>query len=305
MATILVAGLINYETTVKVPGFPLEYAPVHYPFYGVRSTVSGVGYNVSKALTRLGHRVRFLSMTAADGPGELVQRTLAADGIPAEHVLPLLDLTPQSVILVEPGGKRQIHVDLKAIQETAYPSERFTAALQGCDLAVLCNINFARPFLPLARQRGVRIASDVHTLASLDDAYNQDWLEAADILFLSDERLPASPEQFAADLLRRYPTQTLVIGRGAQGALLATRHPPAAVNVPAAVVRPVTNTIGAGDALFSAFVHGAVQGEAPLAALRKACLYAAYKIGEDGGAQGLLDRPAFEQLCREQATSPD
>jgi len=49
MSTIFISGLINIETTVQVEGFPIEYSPVRYPFFGVRSTVSGVGYNVAKA----------------------------------------------------------------------------------------------------------------------------------------------------------------------------------------------------------------------------------------------------------------
>ena len=52
---ILVSGLINIETTVGVDGFPIDYSPVRYPFFGVRSTVSGVGLNVSKALTTSGN----------------------------------------------------------------------------------------------------------------------------------------------------------------------------------------------------------------------------------------------------------
>ncbi len=53
MSPILVSGLINIETTVRVDRFPIPYFPVRYPFFGVRSTVSGVGLNVSKALKNL------------------------------------------------------------------------------------------------------------------------------------------------------------------------------------------------------------------------------------------------------------
>ncbi len=42
MAKVLVSGLINIETTLKIDRFPFEYAPVRYPFFGVNSTVSGV-----------------------------------------------------------------------------------------------------------------------------------------------------------------------------------------------------------------------------------------------------------------------
>lgn len=41
MSMLFISGLTNVETTVAIPGFPLPYAPVHYPFHGIQSTVSG------------------------------------------------------------------------------------------------------------------------------------------------------------------------------------------------------------------------------------------------------------------------
>jgi len=57
MPAITIAGLINIETTVTVTEFPIAYTPVQYPFFGVKTTVAGVGYNISKALLSLGHTV--------------------------------------------------------------------------------------------------------------------------------------------------------------------------------------------------------------------------------------------------------
>ena len=37
---ILVSGLLNIETTVAVKGFPIEYYPIDYPFFGINSNVS-------------------------------------------------------------------------------------------------------------------------------------------------------------------------------------------------------------------------------------------------------------------------
>ena len=54
MNNILVCGLINIETTLKVDNFPIEYSPVEYNFFGVNSSISGVGYNIVKALKTLG-----------------------------------------------------------------------------------------------------------------------------------------------------------------------------------------------------------------------------------------------------------
>src|SRR5512135_1175884 len=119
MASILVSGLINLETTLRVDRFPIEYAPVRYPFFGVNHSVSGVGYNVARALTTLGDGVRFLSLVGQDPAGNLAMHALDSAGIPAHDVLQKLERTAQSVILYDPAGRRQIHVDLKDIQDQA------------------------------------------------------------------------------------------------------------------------------------------------------------------------------------------
>jgi acarbose 7IV-phosphotransferase len=313
MARILVSGLINIETTLRVDRFPIDYTPVRYPFWDVATTVSGVGYNVAKALTVLGDEVPFLSLIGHDLYGDLVITSLERDRVPAQDVRADLIATPQSVILYDGEGRRQINVDLKDIQERTYPRDALERALEGCDLAVLCNINFSRPFLALARERGVPIATDVHAISSLDDDYNRDWLAAADILFMSDELLPTSPDAWARQVLDRYPARIVVIGLGSQGALLAQRDPMRIVRLPAVETRPIVNTIGAGDALFSAFVHtctrmgqactrmgqaGTRAGEA-YAALQRAMVFASYKIGEKGAAEGFLTESQLETWYRQ------
>ena len=82
MSRILVSGLINIETTLQVEDFPIAYEPVRFPFFGIQCSVSGVGYNVAKALTVLGDGVCFLSMIGGDMAGRLVLESLADDGIP-------------------------------------------------------------------------------------------------------------------------------------------------------------------------------------------------------------------------------
>jgi ribokinase len=62
------------------------------------------------------------------------------------------------------------------------------------------------------------------------------------------------------------------------------------------VARPIVNTIGAGDALFSAFVHYYAATRAPYEAIRRAITFAGYKIGAAGAAEGFLSAPALEAL---------
>lgn len=299
MSAILVAGLTNIETTLRVDGFPITYEPVRYPFDGISSAVAGVGYNISKALTTLGDSVRFLSLVGGDASYPMVQAALARDALPQEYVLALAPETAKSVIAYDAHGRRAIFVDLKDIQQRPYPAEQFDTALRGSALAVLCNINFTRPFLGRARRAGVPVATDVHTIASLDDPYNHDYLAAADILFMSDERLPEPPEAWARRVLDRFGAAVVVIGMGAQGALLAVRADNFIERVPAAHVRPVVSTIGAGDALFAAFVHAYVSAGDPYSAIRQAVVFAAHKIGVAGAAAGFLDAAALAALCRQ------
>ena len=277
------------ETTLRVSGFPVEYEPVRFPFFGIHSSVSGVGFNLAKALTVLGHPVRLAALVGKDLAAAEVRGTLEQAGIDDTYVLASLQETPQSVILYEMGGRRLINTDLKDIQERAYPRERMVQSLHGCGLAVLCNINFARPNLRLARQAGVLIATDVHTIADLDDAYNRDFMAAADILFMSDERLPCGPEEWVRRLQERYAAAIIGVGLGGRGALLAVRESGRIEHFPAVTTRPVVNTIGAGDALFAAFLHGYLTTGDPHLAMGNAMVFASYKIGETGAAAGFLD----------------
>ena len=56
----------------------------------------------------------------------------------------------------------------------------------------------------------------------------------------------------------------------------------------------VVNTVGAGDALFSAFIHYTAKGFAPLDALRRAQIFAAAKIRESGASRGFVTEDAIE-----------
>ena len=299
MAKILVSGLINIETSVRVDKFPIEYSPVRYPFFGVNSTISGVGFNVAKALAKLGDQAILMSMIGADMYTEQIYKALTDAKIEHQHVLDNLVQTPQSVILFDHEGRRQINVDLKDVQSQSYPLDQFESALPGCELAAMCNINYSREFLQAVKSANIPLATDIHSISRLDDEYEQDFLAAADILFCSDEMLPCSPEEWAQKVFNRYGVNILVVGLGRQGAFLAVRDVKLSSRYPAIHTRPVVNTIGAGDALFSCFTHYYLRTKDPSLALQKAIVFASYKIGESGAANGFLGEDDLELLYRQ------
>ena len=286
MSNILISGLVNTETTVRVREFPIPYYPIDYPFFGVSTAVSGVGYNLAKALKTLGDQVMLLSMTGEDLPGQQIRHELEALGVDTQGIRSCLKETPNSAVLYDGDGKRQIYCDLKDIQETDYGFD--PAVCRDADLVVACNINFNRPLLHAAKAAGKTVATDVHVLRDLHDDYNREFMACADILFLSDEGIGDDYRGFLWELGQLYHNQIIVLGRGGKGAALHLPREGSFFELPAVQVGQVLNTVGAGDALFSGFLHGYAKGLEPLEALRQAQYFAAAKIRTSGAAKGFI-----------------
>lgn len=294
MKHILISGLVNTETTVQVRKFPIDYYPIDYPFFGVQTAVSGVAYNIAGALRSLGDGVTLLSMTGSDFPASFIRQELSELGVDTAHILPRLDQTPSSVVLYDPEGRRQIYCDLKDIQQWQYPFS--DEVIASADLVAACNTNFNRPLLARAKALGKPVATDVHVLSDPRDSYNRDFMEAADILFLSDEALGEDWRSFLYELAGLYGCGIIVLGRGGKGAAMYRRETGEITELPAAHVGQVVNTVGAGDALFSAFIHYCAAGMASVEALKRAQVFAAAKIRVSGAARGFVTEAEVERL---------
>lgn len=294
MSSILISGLVNIETNIQVEAFPIDYTPIHYSFFGIQQNPAGVGLNLAFALHQLGDDVRLLSLVGQDAAGSTIRQTVEQHGLDSRYLLPELRESAQSAILYDADGRRQIYCDLKDIQDRTYPTEMFRQAVADCGWVCLCNINFSRALLPLAKELGKHIATDVQVLSDLYDPYNADFMRHADVLFLSDSNLPEAPEPFVQKLAGIYGNDIIVVGLGGEGALLYVKADQFMGRFPAVYTRPVVNTVGAGDALFAAFVHFYAQSGNPYESLKKAMLFASYKIGVSGAAQGFLTEPELE-----------
>ena len=100
---------------------------------------------------------------------------------------------------------------------------------------------------------------------------------------------------FLYRLAETYPCQLMILGRGGKGAALYQRSTGQITELPAAYAGPVVNTVGAGDALFSSFLHFYAKGHAPEEALRRAQVFAAHKITVTGASNGFVTEEIVEQ----------
>jgi len=287
MKSILVCGLTNIETTLKINRFPIEYSPVEYNFFGVNSSISGVGYNISKALKTLGNDPYFFSIIGNDMYKEIIFNDLLINGIDPVYVLPLLEQTVQSGILYE-SNIRKIILDLKNIQEIKYPVGFVEKIMDQFEIGILCNINFSRDFLKILKKNGKLIATDVHVIYDINDEYNHDFIEYSDIIFMSNENLHGKENYFINQLIQKYNHEIIVIGMGENGLLIYTKEKDDIKHFPSIKTREVVNTIGAGDALFSCFIYFYNKTKDPYYSIEMATIFASYKIGENGGAKGFL-----------------
>ncbi len=302
MSRIIVSGLVNVETTLNIGNFPVEYSPIEYKFFGLRSNVAGVAYNVAKALTILEDNVELISMIGRDGESKVVLEGIQNAGVNDKYILTKLNETPTSLILFDEEGKRKIYCDLKDIQETEYPMEDAESAIKSADLVVACNCNFNRPLLTMAKDMGKTIATDVHVLSDLKDDYNRDFMQYADIVFMSDEIIVSdneNPRDFLKAMYGMYAPKVIVLGRGSKGALMYLGEKDEFVELPAVKTNDVVNTVGAGDALFSAFVHYYAKGMEAVECLKRAQIFASLKIAYNGASLGFASEEEIERWYKE------
>ncbi len=293
---VFVSGLLNIETTIKVRKFPIEYYPIDYPFFGIDSSVSGVGYNLAKAFLHLGDEVNLLSYLGKDTEGGIVAKRLEEDGIFSGNIFSELERTPVSCVLYDEDGKRQIYCDLKDIQGKSAAYEK-VKEIEDCELFAICNTNFNRELIKRLKDGGKLIATDVHVLGDIFDEYNADFMKYSDILFLSDENLPCDPVVFVKKLRQAYGKKIIVIGMGSKGALLCDEQDKI-FQFDAVSCEKVVNTVGAGDALFSGFLHFYGKGYPAYQALIRAEIFAAIKIGFNGASTGFSDEETIERLVK-------
>jgi len=296
MKNILVSGLITIETTVRIDRFPVNYSPVDYQFNGINTTISGVGFNIAKALKTLGASPVFLSIIGNDIYLNIIMDEVNRLNLDNKFILPIIDSTAQSIILYN-EEKRKIILDLKNIQDIKYPVKNIDTVLNDIDIAALCNINFSRGLLKIFKDAGKIIASDVHVVCDVNDEYNMDFMRYSDILFLSNENILGSEYDFLNQLIGKYNNKIIVIGLGGSGLLLFNRENNEIKQYPAVKTRKVVNTIGAGDALFSSFIYFFAKTNSVQYSIEKALVFASYKIGGKGAAEGFLHEKDLLDIC--------
>lgn len=295
---IYVSGMINFEADLRVKNFPIHYYPIDYPFFDIDTFIGGSGYNISMALKNFNNNVTISGFVGKDKTGKLIVQELKDKGFSTSHVHTSINDTPTNIVLYDGFGRRQVHCDLKNAQELALDWKKEKAAIRKADLLVLTNINFNRPLLKEAKELGKKIATDVQMISDIEDPFNKDFMEAADILFLTNDALSVNYEDFLIDIYNRYHNEIIVLGEGTRGAMILDAKKRVIYHIDAVHTRTRINTFGSGDALFSAFLNYYMKGYDSLKCLKLATAFASWKIGERGSSKGFLKNAPLMRLFK-------
>lgn len=283
MPRIAVAGIVNVRLAVPVDQFPVPLMTSRRVPGQIAFRLSGVGWTIANTLHALGSDVIFATYIGRDPAGQLAEAGLRHAGLlgPTTQVC---DAQPRAVVHYDHAGTRSGATDLRDTTTRRYPVEVFTDALDtvgDVDFAMLSNINFTRPLIKAAADRDIPIITDLHVIDTIRSPHNREWMNAAHVLSCSHERLPCPPTEWIRRLWSLYGTPVVIVGCGADGALVGLRQQHTVWHVPAVALRPVRYTSGAGDTLVAAFAHHYATSGCPVEALRHGVLAASWKVGSE------------------------
>ncbi|MEV7191354.1 sugar kinase [Streptomyces sp. NPDC093510] len=284
-------------------------------------SIAGAESNVAIGLARLGHTVRWAGAVGDDEAGELVLRTLRAEGVDVTSATRDPE-APTGLLLFEPrlpdvtrvhyyrAGSAGSRLAPEAVEAafTAAPPPRvlhltgITPAL-GPSAAEAC-----RRALRLAREHGTQVCLDVNFRSRLWSSERaaaelRDWIPYVDVLIASDDELPlcldAASERSAAGLLMDRGVREVVVKLGADGATAHTAE--GELHSPAREVRAV-DAVGAGDAFVAGYLSALLDGTDVAGRLDRAVTTGAFAVATHGDWEGAPTRTELELLSAGRGT---
>ncbi|MGW3116173.1 carbohydrate kinase family protein [Streptomyces sp. NPDC001107] len=231
---------------------------------GLKPALGGGPYNTAVALGRLGSPTAFCSRTSRDAYGEALLDGLRAAGVDVSAVQRGAEPTTLAVATIDGNGSAAYSFYVEGTADRlfaapeALPAETRAVSFGTCSLVLEPGATAYEALLRTAAAQGVFTALDPNIRAGLipdPDAYRarfRSWLPSVSLLKLSEEDalwLGGSPREWLAA-----GPAAVVITHGGDGLSAFTRdgavHP-----VPGEKV-DVVDTIGAGDTVNAALLHG-------------------------------------------------
>ncbi len=296
MNRFLLAGITQIETIVKVDKVPVEYSPLVNRPNTIFTDVGGDAYNESLALKWLGDDVMFLTFFGRNQDIALMNPPHHEISVPTNYVQRVNGDTPLAVVFVDDNREEQIFEDIKDIRDSVYDRAVIDRLVPQSDFVVLANANFCRPILEEAERHNKKIAVNIRSFSERTEVFSSDFLKAANVLYFSDDDIgDRDPFEFVAQIGEKYGTDVIILGQGKDGLILYDRKLHLNAHYNTVKINEVVNAVGAGNALYSCFLHYYAMDGDSVNAIKMALLFASYKIGYMGTSMGFMTTEQLDQ----------
>lgn len=231
---------------------------------GLKPALGGGPYNTAVALGRLGSPTAFCSRTSYDAFGEALLDGLRAAGVDVSTVQRGAEPTTLAVATIDTNGSAAYSFYVEGTADRLFsapaglPDGTSAVSFGTCSLVLEPGASAYEELMRSAAARGVFTALDPNIRAGLipdPDAYRarfKSWLPSVALLKLSEEDaqwLGGTPREWLAS-----GPAAVVVTHGGDGLTVFTRDG-AEHSVPGERVT-VVDTIGAGDTVNAALLHG-------------------------------------------------
>ena len=278
----------------------ISFGEVLWDLFPDGERFGGAPANFACHAALLGGDVTMVSAVGDEKRGRKAIGILGGFGIDTNQVRVIPRTTTGSVgVEVDAAGKPKFTIHENAAWDQVAWSSELESAISGADAVYFGTLGqrsevsraTIRRALALARSAGKMRILDVNLRAPFfDDNLIRDSVEGVSHLKLSDDELEAvagacgisldgAPADVLCQLRSRFRLHSVVMTRGAQGALFVSEED--VIDQPG-VPAEVLDTVGAGDAFTAAFVLGILKGEKLEAVLRQACEKAAVVCSQPG-----------------------
>ncbi|SEF00613.1 2-dehydro-3-deoxygluconokinase [Streptomyces sp. 2112.3] len=285
-------------------------------------SIAGAESNVAIGLARLGHEVHWAGAVGEDEAGELVLRTLRAEGVEVSGASADPG-APTGLLLFEPrlpdvtrvhyyrAGSAGSRLTADGIERAFRAAPPRILHLTGITPALSSTARSAALHsLRLAREYGSSVCLDVNFRARLWTAEEAaavlgEWLPSVDLLIASDDELllclpprdagggSAAGIASQAGRLRELGVGEIVVTLGAEGAMAFTHD--GSLHRSAKAVRAV-DSVGAGDAFAAGYLSALLDGDGPAACLERAVTTGAFAVASPGDWEGAPTRAELGML---------
>ncbi|MGY8655034.1 MAG: ribokinase [Verrucomicrobiia bacterium] len=284
-------GSLNIDHVYQVDRFASPGETLSSRSY--RRHAGGKGLNQTIALARAGAEV---SMVGRIGEGgEWLLEFLREEGVNTEFVKVIDGATGHAIIQVTPDGENAI-VTVGGANHRFSPASADRALKNfnaGDYLLVQNEISSVAEIIRLGSGKEMKVVFNPAPLTAETRDYPLELVDWIVMNEIEGEGLTgkSDPNDMLASIVKEFPNASVVLTRGARGAILANRAEK--FSIPAIAVNAVDST-AAGDAFIGYFLAELMQGTDAKSALHTACEAAAFCVTRQGAADSIPRRAELE-----------